>query len=117
MNPITRAAARIGSGRVWLLGDAARVVEPFTGEGIIFALTTGLLAAEAALPGLARNDPASALAIYSRQHRQLYRRRAWVNTLLRWLLTTPSRPVRVLRKFDFLPGIVPFLAHRVHAAT
>jgi flavin-dependent dehydrogenase len=117
MNPITRAPARTGAGRVWLLGDAARVVEPFTGEGITFALSTGLLAAEAALTGLARNDPAVALATYSREHRQLYRRRAWVNTLLRWTLTTPSYPVRLLRKVDLLPVLISFLSHRVHATT
>ena len=117
MNPITRASARTGTGRVWLIGDAARVVEPFTGEGITFALSTGLLAAEAAVAGLAQDNLPAAFAAYSRSHRQLYRRRAWVNTLLRWLLITPSRPVRVLRKFDFLPGIVPFLARRVHATT
>jgi flavin-dependent dehydrogenase len=117
MNPISRAPARTGSGRVWLLGDAARVVEPFTGEGITFALSTGLLAAETALAGFARNDLAAALAAYSSQHRRLYRRRAWVNTLLRWLLTTPSRPVRLLRNVESLPGIVSFLSHRVHATT
>jgi len=115
MNPITRAPARTGSGRVWLLGDAARVVEPFTGEGITFALSTGLLAAEAALTGLPRNDLAPALKVYTRAHRQLYRRRAWVNTLLRWTLTTPSRTVRLLRKVKPLPGLVSFLSHRVHA--
>ena len=117
MNPISRAPARTGSGRVWLLGDAARVVEPFTGEGITFALSTGLLAAKAALMGLARNDLAAALAVYSGEHRHLYRRRAWVNTLLRWLLTTPSRPVRLLRNVERLPGIVSFLSHRVHGTT
>jgi geranylgeranyl reductase family protein len=117
MNPITRAPARIGSGRVWLIGDAARVVEPFTGEGIVFALSTGLLAAEAAVAGLARNNLDAALDSYAHSHRRLYRRRAWVNTILRWLLITPSHPVRVLRKFDFLPGIVPFLAQQVHPST
>jgi len=117
MNPITRAAARTGSGRVWLVGDAARVVEPFTGEGITFALTTGLLAAEAAHTGLTQNNLGAALASYSRSHRRLYRRRAWVNTLLRWILTTPSRPVRLLRNVDRLPGIVSFLSRRVHATT
>jgi menaquinone-9 beta-reductase len=117
MNPITRAPARAGSGRVWLLGDAARVVEPFTGEGITFALTTGLLAAEAALTGLARNDLAPALSTYAREHRQLYRQRAWVNTLLRWTLTTPSHVVRLLRRVDRLPGIVSCLSHRIHATT
>ncbi len=117
MNPITRAPAGAGAGRVWLLGDAARVVEPFTGEGILFALSTGLLAAEAARAGLAAHDLAAALAAYSRGHRHLYRRRAWVNTLLRWVLTTPSRPVRLLRNVERLPGIVSLLSHRVHAAT
>ena len=115
MNPITRAPARTGAGRVWLIGDAARVVEPFTGEGILFALSTGLLAAESAITGLAQDRLAAALAAYTRQHCRLYRRRAWVNTLLRWLLTTPSRPVRVLRKIDLPRGIVSFLSHRVHA--
>jgi menaquinone-9 beta-reductase len=117
MNPVTRATARTGTGRVWLLGDAARVVEPFTGQGIVFALSTGLFAAEAAVAGLARNNLPQALSLYSRQHRRLYRHRAWVNTLLRLLLTTPSRPVHFLRKFDRLPGIVSFLSHRVHATS
>jgi menaquinone-9 beta-reductase len=48
MNPITRPAAQLGLERVWLVGDSARVVEPFTGEGISFAFSTALLAAEAA---------------------------------------------------------------------
>jgi flavin-dependent dehydrogenase len=117
MNPITRAPARTGSGRVWLLGDAARVVEPFTGEGITFALSTGLLAAEFAITGLAKNDLAAALGSYSHAHTRLYRRRAWVNTLLRWSLTTPSYLVRILRKVDRLPGVVSFLSHRVHATS
>jgi flavin-dependent dehydrogenase len=117
MNPITRAPARPGIDRVWLLGDAARVVEPFTGEGITFALSTGLLAAEAAVVGLAQNNPAAALAAYSHSHRQLYRERAWVNTLLRWTLTTPSHIVRLMRKVDMAPGLISFLSRRVHATT
>jgi flavin-dependent dehydrogenase len=117
MNPITRASARTGIGCVWLIGDAARVVEPFTGEGITFALSTGLLAAEAAHTGLVENNLTSALKIYSREHQQLYRQRAWVNTLVRWGLTTPSHAVRLVRKVERLPGIVSFLSHRVHATT
>ena len=115
MNPITRAPARLGHDRVWLLGDAARVVEPFTGEGIAFALSTGSLAAGAALGGLARNDPAPALATYARTHRRLYRRRAWVNTLLRWALTTPSHAVRIILPMKHLPGVLTFFSDHVHA--
>ena len=39
------------SGRVLFAGDAARVVDPMTGEGIAQALTTGVLAAEAIAAG------------------------------------------------------------------
>ncbi len=117
MNPISRAPARLGKERVWLIGDAARVVEPFTGEGITFALETGLLAAESAETALARNDFASAFAAYSAQHRRLYRGRAWVNTLVRWGLVAPSRTVRLWRAASRFPGLVSFLAGRVHAAS
>lgn len=116
LNPITRAAAQVGTGRVWLVGDAARVVEPFTGEGIAFALSTGMLAAEMALRGLERNDLAGARSEYARAHRQLYRRRAWVNLLTHWVLVTPSHTVRLVRRMEHLPrSLVTLLSRRVHA--
>jgi flavin-dependent dehydrogenase len=115
MNPITRAPARLGTGRVWLLGDAARVVEPFTGEGIAFALSTALIAGECAIAGLERNDLTTALQAYARSHRQLYRRRAWVNGLLGMILTTPSRPVRLLRRVKRLPKFVSRLSRLIHS--
>jgi len=116
MNPITRAQAQIGTGRIWLIGDSARVVEPFTGEGIYFALSTALLAAESALEGLATNDLEKSLQTYTRAHRQLYRRRVWVNTLMRWALLTPSRTVGLLRRMQPPAAIVSFLSDRIHAA-
>ena len=118
MNPITRANARLGTGRVWLVGDAARVVEPFTGEGISFALSTGLLAAETALRGFQRHDLAAARAHYARAHRRLYRRRAWVNLIVHWALVAPSRTVRIVRKMEHLPrSLVTLLSRRVHSPT
>jgi flavin-dependent dehydrogenase len=116
MNPITRAAAQVGTGRVWLVGDAARVVEPFTGEGIAFALATGSLAAETALRGLQRNNLDAARAEYARAHRRLYRRRAWANLLTHWALVVPSRTVRLVRRMERLPRtLVTLLSQRVHA--
>jgi flavin-dependent dehydrogenase len=115
MNPITRAPAKTGRDKVWLIGDAARVVEPFTGEGISFALSTGYMAAQTAIQGFARNDMASALQKYARSHRQLYRRKVWVNAFVRWGLTTPSYTVRILRVMERAPALVSFLSHRVHA--
>ena len=50
--PLDRAPLRrpVGlGGRVFLAGDAARVVEPFTGEGIYYALRAGELAGTCAV--------------------------------------------------------------------
>ena len=69
----------------FLAGDAARVVEPFTGEGIYYALHSGQLAAGAAALYLT-NAPAAA-PFYRQAHRQLYRHRLWVNRLARFAVT------------------------------
>ncbi|MFM8634150.1 MAG: NAD(P)/FAD-dependent oxidoreductase [Planctomycetia bacterium] len=51
--PLTRSASLIagGSGRILRAGDAAAYVEPFTGEGIGWALAGGRLLAEAIMHG------------------------------------------------------------------
>ena len=47
-------------GRVLLAGDAAGLVNPVTGEGIYYAVTTGMLAGAVAAAALAADDAASA---------------------------------------------------------
>jgi menaquinone-9 beta-reductase len=47
-------------GRVLLAGDAAGLVNPVTGEGIYYAVTTGILAGAVAAAALATDDAASA---------------------------------------------------------
>src|SRR5205814_1422552 len=49
ITPLTREPISPGQSRLFLVGDAARVVEPFTGEGIYYALASGELAAKAIL--------------------------------------------------------------------
>ncbi|MEZ5299102.1 MAG: FAD-dependent monooxygenase [Verrucomicrobiales bacterium] len=75
-------------GGALLVGDAARVVEPFTGEGIYYALRSGRLAAEAAL-AVAKGTSSrnAAAAFYRAAHRRLYRGRLWVNALARIAVT------------------------------
>lgn len=69
----------------FLAGDAARVTEPFTGEGIYYALASGRLAAEAAGRHL-RHDPGAAGA-YQYAWQLLYRRRLWINRLTKAAVT------------------------------
>jgi flavin-dependent dehydrogenase len=69
--PLTRQApVRAGiHGRVLRVGDAAGYVEPFTGEGMGWALTSGRLVAEAIA---ASSDPAAAAAAWETSHRTAF---------------------------------------------
>ncbi len=60
---------------VLLVGDAGGVVNPFNGEGIAYAMESGLLAAEVAAQALSRPDVASrerALQAYPAQMKSVY---------------------------------------------
>lgn len=69
--PIERVGRRVAD-RVLLLGDAAGYVAPFTGEGILYALWSGLLAVRTLLDNWDK-PTAERLAVYQdtwdRQHR------------------------------------------------
>jgi flavin-dependent dehydrogenase len=72
--PLTRSAGPLVEERVFLLGDAAGYVEPFTGEGIAWALASGRAIAPLALQAIARWDPALARQ-WDVLHHRLVRRR------------------------------------------
>ena len=74
---------------VFLCGDAARVVEPFTGEGIGFALRTGQLLAKV-LTSRREVSPGDAEKRYTIAHRQLYSGQLGVNCLTRFLSLHPK---------------------------
>ncbi len=69
---------RPGHGRLLLAGDAAGLVNPLTGEGIYYAVATGLLAGQAAAEALsadrATDQEAAAGAAYTRRVRRLLAR-------------------------------------------
>jgi geranylgeranyl reductase family protein len=56
--PMRRPAARLARGRVAVIGDAAGLVDPFSGDGIFEALLSARLAADAVLD-LLRGDAAT----------------------------------------------------------
>lgn len=71
--PLTVSRPRASVGRVLLVGDAASLINPFTGEGIYSAIVSGRLAGEAAVsaPDAAGPNYSRALrARFGRQHRQ-----------------------------------------------
>ena len=63
--PFGEAKPVPGDGRVLLVGDAAGLVDPITGEGIGWAVHSGHLAARAAIRALAADAPGAALRHYA----------------------------------------------------
>ncbi len=95
--PLRRAALAPAHHRLFLVGDAARVVEPFTGEGIAYALRSGELAAAAAGSLLKSGDAVAVARTYAKAHEALYRGRLWVNRLARAAVLSPRITSALLR--------------------
>lgn len=64
--PLSAGGWRPAPGPVLLAGDAAGLVNPMTGEGIYYAVATGLAAGRAAAEAIAEGEPATAGARYAR---------------------------------------------------
>lgn len=114
-SPAPRAAVSHGPGAgVFLVGDAARVVEPFTGEGIYYALRTGELAGEALVAaGRGETDANGAVRRYVAAHAATYRGRLWVNRLARLAGRHPRAASLALRAARWQPGVLGLLTKKV----
>ncbi len=88
ITPIARADLRSPHPRLLFAGDARRVVEPFTGEGIYYALGSGRRAAEVWVK-MAANHCADARPPYERALRSLYGHRLWWNQLAHLAVVYP----------------------------
>src|SRR6266404_1621117 len=99
ITPLTRAALPPAHENLFLIGDAARVVEPFTGEGIYYAMRSGELAAHAIVKiirgedrsatGRIRRGEQSTLREFVRACGEMYRGRLWINRLARAAVLSP----------------------------
>jgi menaquinone-9 beta-reductase len=72
--PLTRQTRPVAAERLFLIGDAAGYVEPFTGEGMTWALASGQAVAPLALRAIERWDPRLSVE-WDAVHRRLVRDR------------------------------------------
>lgn len=110
--PLARAAVHSKHRNLLLVGDAARVVEPFTGEGIYYALATGRLAARHIAAARASRAPVDT-GTYWREHRRIYRGRLWLNQLVRTAVMHPTIGNAIIRAGRAFPPLLPFLTAKV----
>ena len=110
--PLSRGPAPCSPGDgLLLVGDAARVVEPFTGEGIYYALASGELAAASIVRNQGRKG--SDFADYRRAHEKLYAGRLWINRLARQAVLHPRLADFALGLLGRRLGLLGFLTRRV----
>ncbi|CAN5317134.1 geranylgeranyl reductase family protein [soil metagenome] len=112
ITPLRRPSLSPAQHDLFLVGDAARVVEPFTGEGIFYALRSGELAAQAVIQQLQHGDTRAA-DWYRREHQQLYRGRLWVNRLARAAVLSPRFTSALLRSGFVPPALLEALTTKV----
>ena len=89
ITPLTRVPVPCAHENLLFVGDAARVVEPFTGEGIYYALRSGELAAGAVAKIIRGEDRQLALRDFARASAEMYRGRLWINRLARAAVLSP----------------------------
>ena len=115
--PAPHAAVARGGGGVFLVGDAARVVEPFTGEGIYYALRSGELAAEGIVAAVRGTLSAGqAVVRYCETHTAMYRGRLWVNRLARAAGRNPRVASLALELLRWQPSLLGLLTAKVVSA-
>jgi flavin-dependent dehydrogenase len=97
-----------------LVGDAARVNEPVTGEGIYFALKSGALAARTIDQAFQKRDFSThQLSSYERECRSGFRFRRGINVLIRWLIYRPALVSSLIRCSGRRRGLLDFLVHTI----
>src|SRR5438093_2431685 len=97
VTPLTRAPVPVAHENLFFIGDAARVVEPFTGEGIYYALRSGELAANAIVRIIRGEDRRPAIREFTHAHRAMYRGRLWINQIARAAVLSPRFASQLLR--------------------
>src|SRR5437773_8675941 len=113
ITPLTRSPVPCARENLLFVGDAARVVEPFTGEGIYYAMRSGELAADAITKIVRDEDRQSALREFTRACAQMYRGRLWINRLARAAVLRPNVGSLFVHAARIEPAILKLLTAKI----
>jgi geranylgeranyl reductase family protein len=113
VTPLTRSSLPCVRENLFFTGDAARVVEPFTGEGIYYALRSGELAANTVTRILAGEERQSALGEFVRAYAEMYHGRLWINRLARAAVLRPRLGSSLIRAGRINRAILKLLTAKI----
>ena len=113
ITPLTRAPLAPANENLFLIGDTARVVEPFTGEGIYYAMRSGELAANTIIALARDEDREQALQLFTRDHARMYAGRLWINQLARAAVVYPRIGSAFLPMARIFPGVLRGLTRKI----
>jgi geranylgeranyl reductase family protein len=113
ITPLTRAPVPCAHENLLFIGDAARIVEPFTGEGIYYALRSGELAAGTIAKVIRGEDRLLALREFARDCAEMYRGRLWINRLARAAVLSPRVGSLFVRAAQINPSILKLLTAKI----
>jgi geranylgeranyl reductase family protein len=113
ITPLTRAPIAPVRDNLFFIGDAARVVEPFTGEGIYYALRSGELAAAAIARMLGGSARGAVLREFAAAHAGMYRGRLWINRLARAAVLSPRIASLFVQAARIQPGLLRLLTGKI----
>ncbi len=106
---LTRRSTALSAHRALIVGDAAGYVEPFTGEGMAWALTSGYAIAPIAAACVREFSPQTAAA-WDTLHRRIVRRRQASCKAVAFAMRRPRFIAGILPMLRCAPAVVtPFL--------
>ncbi len=113
ITPLTRQALPATQPNLLLVGDAARVVEPFTGEGIFYAVRSGELAAQAIERMISGAEQDQCRRDYEAALRDMYAGRLWLNQVARAMVLAPAFGSTFVGLARRRPAILGFLTSKI----
>jgi len=89
---------RVSRGRVLLVGDAAHLMDPLMGEGIYYAVRSGMLAAEAIVQSKGKGmSPSDAYQAAVQEH--IYENLKWAHSFSRFVFRFTKLAYRTLKRY------------------
>lgn len=112
---LTRRAPSVAGERMFLIGDAASYVEPFSGEGMAWALASGVAVVPFALRACHAWEPALARR-WSAHYRRAILKRQWVCRAAASVLRHPRLMRWTVAALTYAPGLAaPVIRYINHA--